>query len=521
VLHGGLGQRDPALGDDPGVTLRRNQSDPPTPRPLSNWTIAAGALVVLAVAAVVSFLLLRRYGGQGAQVQLDAIRTAGTLVIGTGGAVALLLTARRQRYTELAMVHTDRDAAERRSTELYFKAVELFNSDLAQAQRAGLYALERLANSAVEQRQTTVNIICDYLRRAYTPPPWVLGRSYHGPEPARRRRAGMLSDGPLHATPTSLRSRQEEEQLRVAAQGILSRNLRVAVRHRERLWHRTPRSTIPTWSEAKIQLNLSDALLLEFSLSNCQTHYTDFTRAQFTGAADFRGAQFTGVADFTRAQFTGAADFRGAQFTGVADFRGAQFTGAADFEGAQFTGMADFEGAQFTSEAHFYDAQFTSVADFKRAQFTSGAYFEVAQFTSWARFESAQFTGRTNFEFAKFARAPSFTDAQFTDLAEFTYTEFTGGAHFEGAQFTSGAHFAPQFRVSQPPRETSTQMAIFDQFLLFPATIVLEGARIPLSATLSCVWPSDWTTRPANPDNGEDPAFLFLTKAEDNNPPDT
>jgi hypothetical protein len=29
------------------------------------------------------------------------VRTAGTLVIGTGGAVAML-TARRQRYTELA-----------------------------------------------------------------------------------------------------------------------------------------------------------------------------------------------------------------------------------------------------------------------------------------------------------------------------------------------------------------------------------------------------------------------------------
>jgi hypothetical protein len=62
---------------------------------LSNWAIAPGALVVLAIAAVVGFELLRRYGGQGTQVQLDAIRTAGTLVIGTGGAVALLLTARR------------------------------------------------------------------------------------------------------------------------------------------------------------------------------------------------------------------------------------------------------------------------------------------------------------------------------------------------------------------------------------------------------------------------------------------
>jgi hypothetical protein len=52
--------------------------------------IAAGALVVLAVVVTIWFVLLRRYGGQGASVQLDAIRTAGTLVIGTGGAAALL-----------------------------------------------------------------------------------------------------------------------------------------------------------------------------------------------------------------------------------------------------------------------------------------------------------------------------------------------------------------------------------------------------------------------------------------------
>lgn len=67
-----------------GVTARSNRPEPPTPRPLSNWSIAVGALVMLAVVAVVWFVLLRSYGGQGAQIQLDAIRTAGTLVIGTG-----------------------------------------------------------------------------------------------------------------------------------------------------------------------------------------------------------------------------------------------------------------------------------------------------------------------------------------------------------------------------------------------------------------------------------------------------
>ena len=127
-----------------------------------------GTLVVLVVTVVVAavswFVLPRLYGGQGAQVQLDVIRTAGTLVIGTGGAVALLLTARRQRYTELALVHTDRDAIERRITELYTKAADQLGSEKAPVRLAGLHALERLAQNTPDQRQTIVDVICAYLR---------------------------------------------------------------------------------------------------------------------------------------------------------------------------------------------------------------------------------------------------------------------------------------------------------------------------------------------------------------------
>jgi hypothetical protein len=183
------------------VTARSSRPDPPTPRPLSNWTIAAGALVVLAVAAVVWFVLLRRYGGQGAQVQLDVIRTAGTLVVGTGGAVALLLTARRQRYTELALVHTDRDATERRITELYTKAADQLGSEKAPVRLAGLHALERLAQNTPEQRQTIVDVICAYLRMPYTPPDEQL--------PAE--------DAPAEAH-TRYENRRQEQQVRLTAQ---------------------------------------------------------------------------------------------------------------------------------------------------------------------------------------------------------------------------------------------------------------------------------------------------------------
>jgi hypothetical protein len=61
--------------------------------------------------------------------------------------VALLLTARRQRYTELALVYTDRDATERRITELYTKGADQLGSDQTPVRLAGLYALERLATA--------------------------------------------------------------------------------------------------------------------------------------------------------------------------------------------------------------------------------------------------------------------------------------------------------------------------------------------------------------------------------------
>jgi hypothetical protein len=322
------------VGDDPGVTERSSQLDPLPPRPLSKWIIRVGTLVVLTVAvavAVVSWSVLRRlYGGQGAQVQLDVIRTAGTLVIGTGGAVALLLTARRQRYTELALVHTDRDATERRITELYTKAADQLGSDKAPVRLAGLHALERLAQNTPEQRQTIVDVICAYLRMPYTPPD----------------EQSPAEDAPAEEH-TRYENRRQEQQVRRTAQDILSRNLRCDVSRRRRWRHRTPPPAVPAWSG--IRLDLTGALLLKFSLAGCQLDYADLTDAQFTGDADFSSVQFTGRAFFSGAQFADWASFSNAQFSGGTSFEDAQFTGKASFSGAQFMDKVFFERARVAS----------------------------------------------------------------------------------------------------------------------------------------------------------------------------
>ena len=389
---------------------RQKRREYPPARPLSNWAIALGAVIVLAIAVFAGVILGHRYGGAGASVELDAIRTAGALVVGTGGAVALLLAARRQRSTELTLVHTEHDATERRITELYTKAADQLGSDQAPVRLAGLYALERLAHSTVEHRQTIVDVICAYLRMPYTPPPETpqTGVRYRGPRP-RRRRQSLINEHRSRsgAAPTDRHQQpRQERQVRLTAQDILARNLRLPKSHR-RWWTPWRVYREPPWPG--IRLNLNRALLLDVNLMNCRI-----------AAADFNGARFTGTTSFSDAQFTGTAFFHDAQFTGT-------------------------------------------------------AFFDYAQFTGTVSFHSAQFTCTT--------RTTSFSDAQFTAEAYFTGAQFTGTAYFDGAQFTTLLAFFDGAHASGPGLET--------------------------------VWPPGWTTRPAQPDNGEDPAARYLVRSDD------
>ncbi len=437
-------------------------------------------------------------GGQGAQIQLDAIRTAGTLVVGTGGAVALLLTARRQRYTELTLVHTTNDATERRITELYTKAADQLGSDKAPVRLAGLHALERLAHNTPEQRQTIVDVICAYLRMPYTPP------DEQPPD----------QDAPAEAH-TRYENRRQEQQVRLAAQDILSRCLPVVGQRGRRGWHRTPPNT---------RVDLTGALLLKFSLADCQLGYANFAHTQFKGEADFVGTLFTGKANFEGAQFASGAHFLNAGFTGEASFERAKFKSEADFRRALFTDLAQFKRAKFASLVHFNDAEFATLAQFERVKFASAAFFRDARFTGVANFESARFNGGvahfwgvrfdplayftdvhfTNqalFQDAQFITEASFERAKFTDLAQFVGARFTDEAIFEHAQFNGEVDFRELDlrEVNRPARDTG----VFSFW----------GARVTSIASPSTCWPPGWTTRPAIPGKGEDPNFLYLIQA--------
>lgn len=94
--------------------------------------LAFAAVVVAGDAPAVWLLLAYGRGDTQQRNQLEAIKTAGTVILGTGGAAASLLAARRQRAVEIAVTQkdneqrhqertaaaTEADAAARRITEL-------------------------------------------------------------------------------------------------------------------------------------------------------------------------------------------------------------------------------------------------------------------------------------------------------------------------------------------------------------------------------------------------------------------
>lgn len=420
--------------------------------------VAWSVLVVAAGVGVAVWLLLAYTGGdtEGNRLRLDAIRTAGTIVVGTGGAAALLLAARRQRSTEIALRQKDRDQADvarayvlqervaerdrehqlrvaaateadaeaRRITDLYTKAVEQVGSDKAPIRLGGFYALERLAQDNPGQRQTIVNVVSAYLRMPYTLP---------GDPPDDEASDSVLA---------AYRERTQEREVRLTAQRLLRTHLRPGS---EAFW-------------PGVDLDLTDATLVDFDLIECVVRTATFAGTRFTGTTRFHGARFDDPVTFAGTRFDGAvlfdhavfpgADFRGARFDGEASFREARlahvwfdetsFGGPALFNGAEFTASASFHDAVFAKESYFRGAAFEGIVLFQRTEFGATVSFSEARFADNGSFRNARFADHTSFRRTQFGVNIIFDKARFASTATFDDARFTGAASFHGAVFPQG-----------------------------------------------------------------------------------
>ncbi|RLK58990.1 pentapeptide repeat-containing protein [Actinokineospora cianjurensis] len=407
---------------------------------LSVRVMLVWAVVIVAVGVGVAVWLLAGEPGRDSEenrVRLDAIRTAGSIVVGTGGAAALLLAARRQRSTEIGLRQKDRDqaaamvafrlqervaadtrddAAARRITDLYTKAVELLGSAQAPARLGGLYALERLAQDNPGQRQTIVNVLCACLRM-----PCDL------PDEASDDLPVEVAEEALAAT---YRDRLREREVRLTAQRLIAAHLHPGTH---------PGAPVPTyWHD--IDLDLTAATLVGFSLHGCAARTVVFKAATFVGYADFGSATVSGDADFGGTTFTSGANFGSVVLRGDTDFEWATFSDHASFEAAVFAG-ADFEWSTFTDGADFASARFTRGANFGSATFSDGADFERARFDGEVTFGSATFGGYADFRGALFLAGMDFGAAAFGGDTDFHGTGLTAGDEpgFRGATFDRGA----------------------------------------------------------------------------------
>ncbi|MFC5186880.1 pentapeptide repeat-containing protein [Actinomadura harenae] len=332
-------------------------------------------------------------GTERARIRVDAVRTGLAAGAGAGAAVGLMLAFRRQRHAELATALNELDAAERRQdaierrvTELYNAAAEQLGSDKAPVRLTALYTLERLANGNPGHRQTIVNIICAYLRMPFPverPEPEVSEEelaSLTAPD-----RVTLTSAGHARATDW-----EQERHVRLTAQRILGARLRPAT---DQFW-------------ADIELDLTGATLIDFSLFDCRVsrgffHYATFTgdtlfSGEFSGDAEFHGAGFTGgLVGFVDLTFGGGAFFGRTTFTGHAVFGETRFTGRALFSDATFAGDTTFRGVTFEADIHFPGADFQGRANALEGIITVSDTALVHQLPPHWRIEPAEGTTGT------------------------------------------------------------------------------------------------------------------------------
>ncbi|MBC6447914.1 pentapeptide repeat-containing protein [Actinokineospora xionganensis] len=404
--------------------------------------------------------------------RFEALRIGLSIGIGGGGVFALYLTWRRQRATEddldnreraLALQQqvaadtvahqqrtadtSEKDAAERRITELYTKSADQLGSDKAPIRLAGLYALERLAQGNPEQRQTIASLLCAYLRMPFQLP---------GEPP-------IETDKDLVA---AHQAQVQEREVRVAAQRVLSHHLLPG-----------PDQALPTfWSG--ITLDLSGATLIDVDLIDCRVKAVRFAGATFEGAAQFRNLRVDGPASFAGAHFAADTGLELVRFSASADFSGTRFSGHAEFIGSTFAGSAGFDGVKFDGRGGFERVTFDGVVSFENAEFGAAARFHHAEFRAACRFGKAEIAGKTTFYGVRFARGGVFDNVTFAEDAEFVHTSFDGPAWFRRARFGGLARFDP-VKFAGPVHLENAEFADSAAFggATFGVAPILEGAE--------------------------------------------
>jgi hypothetical protein len=320
---------------------------------------------------VVSGLLL----GNTGITDSDALRTGGLAAASVVALYGLWLNDRRRRVDEHRQVldtqwkdlegqrfrleesrqELDRQRADldrgRIGDERFARSLELLGSEADQVRVGALHALAGLARSRPEYAQTTLDILCAYLRRPYD----------HGSYEARR--SGLSTDRPDEDVWPVDVAADRERQVRLTAQRLII-------------------DLLPSTSEINgpnYNLDLTGAALEYFDLSHKRVGTFTARSAHFYEAASFEGARFHGPIWLTWANMWGDA-FRANDMVcqGIAWWTNFTASGPVEFDRTEFRGETKFAYATFADRVSFQGCRFSTAVDFQHTKFLDELSFANA-----------------------------------------------------------------------------------------------------------------------------------------------
>lgn len=340
------------------------------------WLAAAGQLTIgerqltltgtvtlaFGVFCVVTGLLLNRPG----TTDSDAMGSGGLAALSVVAIYALWLYDRRRRADETqatdrrrldderirldeARQELDRQRAGddrgRIADERFARSLELLGHHADQVRVGALHALAGLARSRPEYTQTTLDILCAYLRRPYDHASYL-----------ERRSADTDAEPPADQQDGSWRDVESdrERQVRLAAQRLII-------------------DLLPAASELDApgyNLDLTGAALEYFDLSHKRVGTFTARSAHFYEAVSFEGTRFTGPMWLTWAHLWGEA-FRANDMVcgGISWWSNFTASGPVEFDRTEFRGETKFAYATFADRVSFAGCRFATTVDFQHTDF--------------------------------------------------------------------------------------------------------------------------------------------------------
>lgn len=326
------------------------------------FALAGSSLLAIGLFGLVTGLLLGRPGTTDAGA-VAAGGIAAALVVTIYG---LWLYDRRRRLDESRgdqrqrfedeRLRLDQDRQEldrqragddrgRIADERFARALELLGNDADQVRVGALHALAGLARTRPEYTQTTLDILCAYLRRPYDHASYL-----------ERRSADTDSEPTADEQDTVWRDvdSDRERQVRLAAQRLII-------------------DLLPAASELdtpNYNLDLTGAALEYFDLSHKRVGTFTARSAHFYEAVSFEGTRFAGPMWLTWAHLWGEA-FRANDMVcgGISWWSNFTASGPVEFDRTDFRGETKFAYATFADRVSFIGCRFATSVDFQHTDF--------------------------------------------------------------------------------------------------------------------------------------------------------